>query len=175
MLITAVDSTRRLFQISDILPADTVERILTHDWLSEPNQPAPRQENLIRRHVTGPQAAWLADSIAQSVDTEFYYVTTMVWLDLPGFECPIHLDSHRGTVLQLYWLADDARLGTYFYHDHLGTNLRYAAEFKANTGYILLDNPANGLVMTPSWHGVPNSSLIDTYRLSTYSIICSRI
>lgn len=182
MIITPIDSSNRIFQVTDIFPADVVDAVLNLNWDVMPWLRGPLQEKWNRRHVDTRQNTTL-DTVStyiwnQLVDIERIcnvtftnrYPATTWWYDEPGFDVNIHTDGHLPATMQIFWIASGEEFATQFYRSKNPTDSISDLKFIPNTGYIML----NGLDYDGSqplqWHGMLNKVPADTFRLTSYTV-----
>ena len=180
MKLTAVDDTNRLFQVSDIVPADLVTRLQNNDWEKESGniflwQPDSNYAQHARKELSIAQSPLLkeldanlrrcAQDIAQILDLDFSYYYTAYWLDPPGWKIPIHTDCYIPCSLQLYWMGEP-NTGTTFLHTKSTSDVRHQFDFAANTGYLMLNMVEDG-VQPLQWHGMFEP--ITQWRFTTYT------
>lgn len=177
MKISAVDSDNNLFVLHDVVDPALVEKLQQHDWLhmtgvgNLPQEHWPRlnlfwrQDALLRELDT--QLRWARYDIEQHLGLYFAYCYTDYWLDRGGFEVPIHTDSIIASSMQLYWMGPQGS-GTTFLHSKNAQDVRYQVEFRANTGYLMLNMPQRG-VQPLQWHGMFQPLDADVLRLSSYT------
>lgn len=180
MKITAVDSKNDLFTVENIIPEVLIDDIDKLPLLDLPWETQAMQENWPRRKLLSDQIPELCkfdsflqtdflDSVEAALNIEFINKTAFssFWLDLQGFDCAVHEDgAERGytpyMAMQLYLTECSDSLGTVFYHDSKGKEVRYAFPYKRNTGYIMLNHPGQ-------WHGMLVKVPVDHLRLSSYT------
>ena len=152
-----------------------MDAIITTDWMSLPLKKQESQEHWDRYVITDhpllkqftEQVRAHLPSINSVANTKYTDVdATRLWIDLPGFTVPLHLDgvvTESGDIqgvseaLQCFWLGP-ADTGTEFYNGD--KTLRYKFPFRTNTGYFMLLDP-------DLWHGmtVENTGI----RITTYT------
>ena len=172
--------TRKLFQISDVLPTDHVEKLLALDWLNLPNEQAPKQECMIRKIIQVSKVELLLETnllleeyckqIGKELKFEFDHVFTLWWLDLPGMTSGVHIDSTNTPAMQLYWVAPDASYGTTFYNKLTNqpkpSDIIKEFKFIPNTGYI---TDLTGSSIDKLNHGMLNPVPENSFRVSSYT------
>lgn len=180
MKITAVDDRLDLFLVEDILPEDLLELVTKEKFYNYPWDSQEMQADFNRRRLLVQDT-----SILNQVDQVYNSCLSMIeqhlrisfhdkrcwssfWLDFQGFHCPVHLDGAERNLtpklaMQVY-LSESAesQLGTVFYHDNQGKNVRYSVPYRMNTGYIMINGPEQ-------WHGMLNEIPSDHWRLSSYT------
>lgn len=178
MKITAIDSTNRIFHISNIVPTALLEKINCIDWESVAWTRQPYQETWPRRlldsaHPVVEEAnAFINNMIAQIGDAcgvALKYASTGWWLDEPGFTVSIHTDGHLPAAMQLFWVMPTEGHATVFYNSKLSTDVRFAPKSIPNTGYIMLNMPNTDGSQPLQWHGMLNPVPAGTVRLCSYT------
>lgn len=178
MKITPVDNVPDLFKIEHILPASLIAAINTQDlwqypWEQQRMQLDWKRRKLITDNSVLAEVDWhynqALDVIADAAHVEFehQHCWSSIWLDYTGFDCSIHEDGAEREynplmAMQIYLTQGEHDLGTVFYHDAQGQQLRYAFPYQANTGYLMLNHAGQ-------WHGMPNAVPADHLRLSSYT------
>ena len=178
MIVSALDTHGRLYEIKDLLAPDQLQEILRQNWLNLPTQPGNLQH---RRSVDVSEIPhierWITDllpEINRRLDTAFDQIYGQWWLDLPGFHCPLHTDGHLPNALQMYWIAPGEQYGTGFYDYKDQRYPKHQFFSRPNTGYIMR-NHANADGSQPlQWHAMLNTVPPNTWRLSSYHIITYR-
>jgi hypothetical protein len=150
--------------------------------MNVPWSPQPQQETWPRRRIEVKDLPWgqqwndnLRDLWTQ-INLPFqvpmrshHHGHSVFWLDLPGFDCAVHIDGSLPGALQMYWVGEPD-LGTCFYHDSAGTQVRKHFDFISNTGYIMA-NPDNNAEFTGLFHGTPNSVPKGKFRVTSYTLL----
>ena len=178
MKITPVDNVPDLFKIEHILPASLIAAINTQDlwqypWEQQRMQLDWKRRKLITDDSVLAEVDWhynqALDVIADAAHVEFehQHCWSSIWLDYTGFDCSIHEDGAEREynplmAMQIYLTQGEYDLGTVFYHDQQGQQVRYAFPYKINTGYLMLNHAGQ-------WHGMPNTVPADYLRLSSYT------
>ena len=179
MKITAVDDRLDLFLVEEVLPEDLLELVTKEKFYDYPWDSQEMQLDFSRRQLLIDQTSVLPrvdkvynsclSIIEDSVSIRFHEKRcwSSFWLDFQGFHCPVHLDGAERNLtpkiaMQLYLSESDSQLGTVFYHDDQGKSVRYRFPYKINTGYIMLNGPAQ-------WHGMLSEIPSDHWRLSSYT------
>lgn len=175
MQITAVNDRRDLFQVTDILSNELLDLLSKEILESIPFTEQEWQEDWKRRRLTPMPGSTLEsidkyinlqkDTIGKGVGLNITQIDTRFWLDLPGFDCPVHLDNEGvDYVMQLFLSDAPYNLGTVFYDNK---NVRKAFEFKLNTGYIMFNN-------NKQLHGMTNVVSKSVQRFTSYSYFQTR-
>lgn len=175
MNITAVDDKKDLFLVENILPADIIHEIQQQDFSVYPWELQQGQENWRRRKLLPPADSCLhkIDPYLNSVRLEIADILNVAftrtfcwssfWYDSVGFTTDMHLDGSLPIAMQLYLKSGPENLGTVFYHSNaVPWKIRYKFPYRANTGYIMLNNP-------DQWHAVPSVLGPGQERLSSYT------
>ena len=126
MQIHSVDLYADLYQVSDLIPADLEQQILSTPWLDLDFTAQQGQENWRRRRVVNKQLPWFGEfhqalqsnhAMIEAVTKQKFdaYMDTAFWVDLPGFICPLHTDGELPASMQIFW-AGEPDTGTGFYH-----------------------------------------------------------
>ena len=174
---TPIESSRRIWQVNDLLPPEQVQEILATDWMSLPWANSPQQQEWLRREVRWdcPEAQRLSqyfnsqlDAINQAVGTNFTQPSGQFWIDLPGFTCAMHTDGHLANSLQMYWIVPGPDYGTGFYHYKNKDSLLYQFASVCNTGYMMLNHLNEDGSQPLQWHGMFNPVPEGSIRVSTY-------
>lgn len=170
--ITPADNQGNLFQVRNFLPEEFAQKMLSVDWLSEPFERMEYQFDWGRRKITSHPLLEEMDKyiqanfnkINQACDITVEHCWSIIWIDEPGFVVDVHLDNPGLCMsLQQYWTHNDIKLGTEFYFDDMGQEIRYRCPYEPNTGYIMLNNTKS------QWHAMMTPVPENTYRLSTYT------
>jgi hypothetical protein len=178
MKITAVDSTRRIFQIDNILPANLVDKINSIDWENVEWTRQPYQETWPRRLLTPAHPVvtevntfinTTITEIGDACGVVLNYASTSWWLDEPGFTVNIHTDGHLPASMQLFWITPSEYHATVFYNSKNSADIRFAPKSIPNTGYIMLNLPNTDGSQPLHWHGMLNSVPAGTVRLCSYT------
>jgi hypothetical protein len=178
MNITAIDSTRRIFQIENILPLDLVEKINQVEWDLVAWTRQPYQESWPRR-LLDPTHKVIAEvneyisnnivTIGDACGVDLKYASTGWWFDEPGFTVSIHTDGHLPASMQLFWVMPTEDHATIFYNSKNSTDVRFAPKSIPNTGYIMLNMPNEDGSQPLHWHGMLNPVPAGTIRLCSYT------
>jgi len=184
MQIIPVDQDCNLFAVTDLIPQSLVDKILKTDWLSLTHT-LTEGNRLLRRQVHNNQLSWINEwhnCIHQAWENivketgchHLNYADTGFWIDQETYTCPIHTDGELPGSMQMYWIGADRNIGTTWYHYKDQNLIRYCFEFRPNTGYIMINKPADNGYRKLQWHGmltpVPNNS----FRLSSYSWLTNK-
>jgi hypothetical protein len=174
MQITPIDNCNNLFSVENVFSDDLVQKILTTDWLNLPTVVNRGQEHWIRRSIDINALDWinqwrseihlLWNDIVTASGRLVFYSDPVFWVDLPGFNCPIHTDGDLPGAMQLYWIGELSQ-GTVFYKTNASHDIKHRFLCEPNTGYIM-SNKAG--VATDLWHGMLDAVKPGTYRLSSY-------
>jgi hypothetical protein len=173
MIVTPVDEHHNLFQVRNLVPDSLLAQINSTNWLDLSYNKIDKQEYMVRKNINGETLPW-HEEWRKAVDSLFDVMwesnnvvlqrgqNTSWWIDEPGFDCPIHSDDTRVKVaLQMYWIgAED--LGTRFYTDDTGTELRKKFDFVPNTGYLMINN-------AEQYHDMRMPIPPGTFRLTSYT------
>lgn len=184
MKITAIDGANDLFLVENILPMSLIEYIKTQDFWQYSWEYQEMQADTYRRKlITANQLLFSninrcyrdkLDQIAEVTNVTFidqpiveHRCWSSFWLDYHGFDCHIHEDGAERNysprmAMQIYLTESADNLGTVFYNDALGKQIRYAFPYKINTGYLMLNHPGQ-------WHGMINKVPAGHIRLSSYT------
>jgi hypothetical protein len=179
MIITPVDSKADLFIIENILPKTLVELINKESFWDYNWEEQPMQLDWKRRKLLPDPASPLSsvDQYYNEALSQIEYVTgiefehkhcwSSFWLDYEGFDCSIHEDGAERNynplmAMQIYLTESEDNLGTTFYHDIEGTDVRYVFPYKQNTGYLMLNHPGQ-------FHGMLTKVPANHLRLSSYT------
>ena len=171
MKIDSIDSQNNLFKIENVYSPELIEKIKTLDHLSSSWKKEDWQEEYNRRKIIyaadsiysklNQQNKSNLDKISKSIKVQLAGCDTAFWLDLPGFSMQRHLDNPGVYVsMQVYLSESLSQLGTVFYHNN--GFIRYAAPYKVNTGYIMINGP-------DQIHGMETEIVSPEYRLSSYT------
>lgn len=175
MRIEPLDSAKRLWSVSDLLPADTVTQIQAFDWTSAEHEPGNllnRRRIQINSEIKPFEKAItkLLPEINARLGTKFRVAYGSWWLDLPNFVCGMHTDGHLAYTMQMYWLCSGTQYGTGFYHYKNCNSLKYQFLSVPNTGYIMLNHLEPDGTQPLQWHGMFQPVAPGTSRLSSYHI-----
>ena len=181
MKITAIDDTRRLFRVEDIVSPELLAELEQLDWSNVPWTRQPMQEAWPRRlleptHPTLDKViTCINDALAQVCEVCNIniggIVTTGFWLDEPGFTVSIHTDGHLPGSMQLFWVMPSKQHGTVFYNSKRPEDVRFAPESIPNTGYIMLNKLNEDGSQPLHWHGMLNPVPEGTVRVTSYTVI----
>lgn len=175
MKIIAIDEKKDLFCVENIIPSNLIEQIANLDVTSYNWELQQGQENWKRRKLIPPNHSplhlidkhlneirpYIADSIGVTFNE--YDCWSSFWYDTEGFTTNIHLDGALPNAMQIYLTNCDENLGTVFYYDtSVPWKVRYKFPYKANTGYLMLNN-------SNQWHAVPTVLKSGQARLSSYT------
>ena len=172
-----IDDQSRLWQVRDLLPPAQAEEILATDWTSLGTHQIHRQETWSRRQVAweDPTAQRYSSYINQllpeinlALGTEFTSMGGHFWIDLPGFQVPMHTDGHLLNAMQIYWTVPGAESGTGFYRYKNPDSLLYQFRSEPNTGYIMLNHPSADGSQPLLWHAMLNPVPAGQIRVSSY-------
>lgn len=167
----------RLWQVTDLLPADQAEDIISTDWMNLPWTIAPQQQGWLRREIkwNHPSSQRFAryidsqlDAINQAVGTNFVRSAGQFWVDRPGFAVDMHTDGHLANSLQMYWIAPDETYGTGFYNYKNKDSLLHQFLSRPNTGYLMLNHRNDDGSQPLQWHGMFNPVPEGHIRVSSY-------
>ena len=179
MIITPIDKNNDLFVIENILPRDLLLKINTENLWEIPWEDQRMQKGWKRRRLLPDDASPLSEvdffynqlldqiAAATGVIFEHQHCWSSFWLDYEGFDCSIHEDGAERNynplmAMQIYLTESNSKLGTVFYHDNRGDQVRYAFPYKINTGYLMLNRAGQ-------WHGMPTKIPAGELRLSSYT------
>ncbi len=178
MKISPIDSTPDLFKVDEILPWDLIRQIEKEDlwsypWEFQNMQNSWKRRKLIIQNTLLAQVDYyynqVLDLIAEETKIiwENKHCNSSFWLDYEGFDCAVHLDGEERNftplmAMQVFLSESESNLGTVFYHDEQGKNIRYECPYKINTGYLQFNHARQ-------WHGMPNRILPGELRLSSYT------
>ena len=179
MKITPIDNQFNLFFVEDILPLQLLDEIKKEDlwqyswedqrmqsgWkrrklLPEPGSPLSTIDNYYNNILTN------IEEIA-NITFEHKHCWSSFWMDYEGFTCSIHEDGAERQynplmAMQIYLLDSNVDLGTVFYLDKEGKQVRYTFPYIRNTGYLMLNRPGQ-------WHGMTRIVPTNHVRLSSYT------
>ena len=188
--ISPVDDKKDLFQINGLLTDSLLENLSKEIVEAIPFTKMEWQEEWERRKLIVAPGSVLeqiqqhidsqAEAIGQALGKTIKNISTIFWLDLPGFTCPAHFDNPRvDTVMQIY-LNDCINVGTVFYNPqdnevdikddaqkihYVGNKVpgyvRHTFDCVKNTGYVMINN-------MKQLHGVPTTVDNGLQRLSCY-------
>jgi hypothetical protein len=172
-----VDDQGRVWQVQDLLPPDQADEILATPWRELPHQPALQQECWRRRQVIAADDHALRythyinqclPQINLALGTAFRHSTGHFWVDLPGFQVPLHTDGHLPTAMQIYWTVPDLTYGTGFYRYRNPDSLYYQFESRPNSGYIMLNHAREDGSQPLLWHAMLNPVPEGAIRVTSY-------
>jgi len=167
----------RLWQVTDLLPAEQADQIQAADWLNLTWVRGAKQENWLRRQIqwNDPVAQQLSNYISQQLPainqatgSEFTQASGIFWVDQPGFQVDMHTDGHLANSLQMYWIVPGPEYGTGFYHYKDPKSLLYQFASVPNTGYIMLNHLNEDGSQPLQWHGMFNPVPAGSIRVSSY-------
>ena len=167
----------RLWQVTDLLPANELADIQAVDWLSLSTHTSDGQESWYRRQV-----AWddpVCQRIGQYIDCQLPAINSAIgtdfkqsgghfWIDSPGFTVSIHTDGHLPNAMQLYWIVPDETYGTGFYRAKTNDSLMYQFSSRPNSGYIMLNHFNSDGSQPLMWHAMLNPVPNGHIRVSSY-------
>lgn len=179
MIIQPVDSKFDLFKVEELLPDDLIEQINCEDLWNYPWEKQDMQSDWNRRRLLPSTDSLLGqvdsfynqvlDQIADTIGLVFEHKTcwSSFWLDYENYTCNIHEDgAERGytplMAMQVYLTDSTDDLGTIWYHDVKGQQIRYVFPYKRNSGYLMLNHAGQ-------WHGMLNKVPANHLRLSSYT------
>ena len=174
---TPVDSASRLWSVTDLLPPEQAEEIVTTPWMDLAWSPSGGQETWARRQIAwdDPTAQRLGQYISAklpqinlALGTEFARCGGHFWVDLPGFCVALHTDGHVPNSMQLYWTVPGPEYGTAFYHYKNLGSLLYQTTSVPNSGYIMLNHLAADGSQPLLWHAMLNPVPEGHIRVSSY-------
>jgi hypothetical protein len=182
MQITPVDEYNNLFEITDIVSHDLMEKILSTPWLDLPWSRQEGQEHWFRRRISNDSIPWtnewndhinkmwpkVGEAIGRKL--EISYGSTW-WIDEPEFTCDMHTDGDLKGAMQIICIAAHKQLGTCFYHDKNGTQVRKQFLSIPNTGYVMLNFPRKNGLTHLHWHAMSCKVPPGTFRLSSYTLL----
>lgn len=171
MKITNVDTEYNLFRVENFYPQELLTQFTETDHLSALYKKEEMQDNWPRRKILfdtdsvyekmDRYVKSMLDNIAGSINCPLLACDTGFWLDEPLFSMDPHLDNDGVQVsMQLYLNDNDINLGTVFYN--IDKSIRYKAEYRVNTGYIMINGPSQV-------HGMGIPVPENTYRISSYT------
>jgi hypothetical protein len=172
-----IDPAGRLWQIQDLLPTQQVDEIVKVDWPALETIKIPQQHFWLRQQVAWDEPAiqkisrYISDQlpvINQSLGTNFTHCGGHFWIDMPGFDCPMHTDGHLSNSMQLYWIVPGPEYGTGFYNFKNVDTLLYQFESRPNSGYLMLNHPNDDGSQPLLWHAMLNPVPEGTIRVSSY-------
>lgn len=172
-----VDDRGRLWQVRDLLPDAQAAEIMATTWISLQTGPSSRQESWLRQQVTwsDPTAQRYSSyinaclpEINRALGTDFDRAGGHFWIDHPGFQVDMHTDGHLSTAMQLYWTVPGPEWGTGFYRFKDPEQLLYQFDSRPNSGYIMLNHPAEDGSQPLQWHGMFNPVPPGHIRVTSY-------
>lgn len=174
---TPVDSASRLWQVTDLLPPEQAQQLVTCEWRSLACSLSSGQEDWARKQVNwdDPTAQQLGQYITQQLPTinqalgaKFTSCYGHFWIDQPGFTIDLHTDGHLSNALQMYWIAPDHTYGTGFYQHKRADTLIHQFTSEPNTGYLMLNhlNPDGSQPL--QWHAMLNPVPQGHIRVTSY-------
>jgi hypothetical protein len=182
MNIVPID--QQLFCVQNFAPPALVDKILNTNWVALSYQRTQFRKDgtpWLRRQIDSSAIEWHAEWV-EFLKTKWEQITQQLgpsgwpyptypestfWLDEPGFDCGIHTDGELPGAMQLYWIGN-SNLGTTFYHNKNGKNIRVQFKFVANQGYVMINLPDHHGYQLLQWHGMLTPVPKDTFRLSSY-------
>jgi len=180
MNIVPIDSTGRLFQVENILPAELTQEILEQEWDSCPWTTLWAQENKPRRLIDNTaltlrtsEYIWtVLDTIEKFCNVRFHnrYPSTVWYYDTPGYDIEIHTDGTLPATMQLYWITPADSYGTVFYNSKQYTDVHKAFKSVPNTGYIMFNLPDKNGHQPSLWHAMTNTVPPGKCRLTSYTL-----
>ena len=196
MNITEIDAKKDLFLISNLVTEELMDKLseevledipftkqeYQEDWKRRKLVVAPGSVfEEIQQHINS-QKELLSKVIGRTINN----IGTFFWLDLPGFDVPLHFDNPKVMAVMQVYLKDCDGMGTVFYNPqdneieirddaqrvhYISKNnplsLRHALDCTKNTGYIMINNEKQ-------LHGVPNILAEGELRLSAYCYLNNR-
>ena len=190
MQITPVDQDNNLFAVTDLVPQSLVDKITQTPWLNLEHTLEDGHKKLRRRINKDRQLPWIDEfhaCIDQAWETivthtgcdhlEYFNLdgsATGFWIDMPTYTCPIHTDGELPGAIQMYWIGSSQDLGTTWYHYNDPITIRHNFEFKPNTGYIMINQPASNGYRKLQWHGMLTPVPNDSFRVSSYSWLANK-
>jgi hypothetical protein len=125
MEITAIDSRKDLFEVKDVLSNETMDKLSKVELEDISWKRVDWQEDIERRQLdVAPGSIFeqiveeinsQRETISKAIGRNIKNITANFWLDMPGFNFPLHIDNPGVVVaLQLY-LKDCDNAGTRFY------------------------------------------------------------
>jgi hypothetical protein len=170
MQIHPVNQSEGLYSISEVFDKQLLEELHKKDLYSYQWEKENMQSDLLRRKLLYAEDDILAEldksinskenlqQLSDVFNKQFYGISSMFWLDEPGYQITNHPDNPQVTdVIHIYLWPNSANLGTTFYHntasqeelDEKGswvkpteeniTNLKVLKQFtyEVNTGYLM--------------------------------------
>ena len=179
MLLIAVDNYQDLFLIQNVLSESLVQHVVNTSWMDLEYTAQPAQERWPRRLIKKHQLPWLDQWVDEfqnlwpHLETGLGvrlepYRDTAFWVDEPGFTCDIHTDGEMPGSLHLNWIGSE-NLATSFYHSKLPEHLRFRQNFKANCGYVMINQSDRVGYRHLQWHGMLEPVPPNSYRLTSYT------
>jgi hypothetical protein len=189
--IIAVDDRKDLFTVKDLITDKLMNELSKVELKDISWTKMEWQEDWKRRKLDVAPGSVLeqiekeinshAETIGKAIGRTVKYITTIFWLDLPGFTVTPHIDNPEvDNAFQLYLkdcdnagtvfydikdneieIRDDAQRWYYFGPIDRSTSIRHTCDCVKNTGYIMLNNKKQ-------LHGVPTVLGKDDLRLSAY-------
>ena len=195
MSIIAIDDRTDLFAVKDLISDELMEKISKVELMDIPFTAMEWQEDWARRKLHNwytPNSIFeqieeelnsQSETIGKAIGRTVKEITTIFWLDLPGFTVIPHIDNPEVDVAFQLYLKDCDNIGTVFYNieeeeieirddaqrwHYVGprladefSSIRHTFDCVKNTGYIMLNNKQQ-------LHGVPTTLSEDKLRLSAY-------
>lgn len=174
---TPVDSTGRLWQVTDLLPPEQAQQFASTRWLELDHHVSNNQELWLRRQIdfNQPRVKPLNQMITQQLPainqalaTTFKRCAGFFWIDFPGFTCNMHTDGHLPNSMQLYWSVPGPDYGTGFYQYKRSDSLIYQFDSRPNSGYIMLNHANQDGSQPLQWHGMFRPVPAGSIRVSSY-------
>lgn len=171
------DDLGRIWSVQDLLTLEHTAEIAATDWSSLAWIPAARQETWPRRQIHWDEepvqrySRYISSCLPRinsALGTEFQHSYGHFWLDLPGFQVPLHTDGHVPNAMQLYWVVPGPEYGTGFYRYNTKDSLIYQTISRPNSGYIMLNHLAPDGHQPLLWHGMFEPVPAGTIRVSSY-------
>lgn len=173
MIMSQIDDKPNLFSVKDVYSDELIRAIQQVDFMNYQYLRVDLQEFYPRRNIQYSNSDILAqlnkeivknlEQISNAIDIPLQDSGTKIWIDNEGFNMNVHVDNTVVDIaLQTYLLPAQINLGTKFYHDAEGQNLRYDFPYIVNTGYIMINSP-------DQWHGIPNTVPAEAFRCSSYT------
>ena len=175
MRIQSLDPAKRLWAVSDLLPAEMVAEIQAFDWAAAEHEPGNLQ-NRRQIRIIGSVERFdkaiidLLPKINERLCTKFRTMFGHWWLDLQDFSCDMHTDGQLPNAMQVYWSSPDPGYGTGFYYYKTRDSLKHQFLSVPNTGYIMLNHREPDGSQPLQWHGMFRPVAPGMTRLSSYHI-----
>ena len=153
MQIHPVDQSDGLYSISEVFDKQLLEELHKKDLYSYQWEKENMQSNLLRRKLLYAEDDILAEldksinnkenlqQLSDIFNKQFYGISSMFWLDEPGYQITNHSDDPMVIdIIHIYLWPNSANIGTTFYHNtDSKEELKVLKQFtyEVNTGYLM--------------------------------------